>query len=214
MHDKKYYNHFKFFFFVVLITSPIIAKGDYSKQTAREVRTKSNASLFRMGGSGFGLVRFQNETTGTYHSNAIALFADFYFYRIRSSSGNGLDLYSRGTFRSFNEIDMKMIGGDIGIRGIYGFYFLRELWQVYILAAPRFLYTSAPSLGSDETVYEEKGSFYSIGIVGGAGIEMTLLPRFGLFLEYNYGYVPVGKSKTNSEEHHFYAGITFRSEVR
>ncbi len=204
----------KFLIFVIIITFPLALRADYSGETAREVRMKSNTSLFRMGGSGFGLVRFQNETTGTSYNDAIALFADFFFYRMRSSEGNGLDFYSRVTIKSFNELDMKMIGGDIGIRAIYGFYALGELWQAYILGAPRFLYTSAPSRDSETMLYKEKENFYSLGIVGGAGIEVTLVPQLGLFLEYNYGYVPVGDSKINSEDHIFYAGITFRSEVR
>ena len=59
--------------------------------------------------------------------------------------------------------------------------------------------------GDDREVY-----LFSIGIIGGAGIEVTIFSWMSIFAEYNIGYTPVGKSSRNIEGHQVYVGITWR----
>jgi hypothetical protein len=41
-------------------------------------------------------------------------------------------------------------------------------------------------------------SFLSFGILGGAGLQVTLTTNLGIFGEVNYGYTPVGGGLANS----------------
>jgi hypothetical protein len=56
----------------------------------------------------------------------------------------------------------------------------------------------------------EKVSFTQWGVISGTGIEISLIPYMGLFMEFNIGYVPMGDDKINFEGPQLRAGITYR----
>ena len=100
---------------------------------------------------------------------------------------------------------------DICFRGVIGFYFIHELWQLYAIAAPRLLHYHSVMKDNRLGGPDRSVDLVSIGIIGGAGIEMTIVPMMGLFAEYNIGYTPVGKSHDNVEGHQVYVGLTWRT---
>ncbi len=188
-----------------------------------------SASFIRLGFGVSGMINPYDTYLKDLQDKKWGLLADIYFYRLRSNHGNGIDFYTRFMYRSFaisekkakNETDLlyyknnyHAFSGDLGIRGIYGFYFWHELWQLYIQVAPRFIYyrgefSKGKNLNKDKVL-----NFYSIGIIGGIGIEITLVSLCGIFAEYNLGYCPVGSSKRNIEGHQVYAGITLRTQLK
>ncbi len=152
-------------------------------------------SDFVRGGFGTGpMINMENKNHDINYTG-YGCFIDWFFYRHTSMRGNGPEFYTRMTYKYFDEIDMTFADLDIGTRFIYGSFFFGRLWQGYVLAAPRFLYTHSPATSDDAAEYEKNKSFYSLGIVYGAGIETALFPEIGVFIEYNNGYVPVGHQK-------------------
>jgi hypothetical protein len=124
----------------------------------------------------------------------------------------GLPFYIRGIFKTFKMGDnyntlntdptkpdvaskgsILMLGLDAGVQlKVVQGYFLYELWTLYIPIGFRMLYYS-------ETAENKlNNSFLSFGVVGGAGLQVTLTTNLGIFGEVNYGYTPVGGGLANS----------------
>lgn len=214
---------------ILFLTIPSISYGDdlwrQSKWNNSLVR---NSSLFRIGYGGWGTIIMQDSDLNSTYKDGQMVMADIFFYRYRTSRRfvSGLDLYTRYTFRSFSaEKDIESESGDIykngkintisvdvGARYITGTIFLYELWQVYLLASPRWV-SFKEEAENDDGEYVGK-SYYAVGFVGGIGFEVTILPYMGLFAEYNNGYTPVGDSDANVEGHQFFFGITIRTPLK
>ncbi len=198
-------------------------------ENAREARLRNKASLVRVAASYGPLLNTAHETLNR-NSLGTGGFLDVMFYRHRWQNVYGVDIFLRFHARYFEPtgIDLKniliknipyqntliLLGGDVAARLAYRFYFFRTLWDVYFMVAPRFVYTRATS----EDVYTKRivneARFYSFGFISGAGFEVTFFPWLGIFLEYNFGYVPVGESERNIEGHQLYAGVTARVRMR
>ncbi len=201
---------------------------DETDALIRESNTVRKASLIRLGGGAFGTVHLADSKADKYYDDNWAAFADYFFSRNRSRYGNGHDYYARFTYKHFEMSDSKVeqkddyivykgkinaMALDAGLRYIYGWYFWGRLWQGYVLAAPRVQHTNITSYDLDTKEKVDSKKYTSLGIVGGAGIEVTLGPNWALFAEYNYGYMPVSKSKTNTEGHQGYFGISYRNAI-
>jgi len=211
---------------VFCMTSPAFSfqKGFWSR-TKWNALLIQNSTLFRSGYGGFGTVQMQDSDLNSIYTDGYMVMADFFFFRKRFSGRfeHGFDLYSRYTHKSFTteeeivsasgdvyrEGEIHVTAFDIGARYLFGTVWLYELWQAYIVAAPRLVSFREEALNDDE---ENVGkTYYSVGFVGGIGIEITLLPYMGLFAEYNHGYTPVGDSDKNIEGHQFFYGVTVRT---
>ncbi len=149
---------------------------------------------------------------------------------MRNASGNGADFFVRAGYRYYWTTDdvlereddyvyednsVHLLSFDVGVRAVFGAYFLGQLWQVYALAAPRFLYFR--SLGRKSRYGrwhpDSETNLYSIGVITGIGFEVTVFRFMGLFCEMNVGYVPVGESNRNVEGIQLYLGLTYRNGV-
>ena len=203
--------------------------GQTPAESVDEREKRSNAPVFRFGASTMALLNLGDEDLAYYYDLSFGFFADYIYFRWRSRSGNGIDLYGRFTYRLFwtsndkveeetdliyKENRMNLFSLDPGVRLVFGFYFFGQLWQPYILIAPRILYyylaQSESRYGDDDTSHH----LGSIGVTGGAGIEMTLTKDAGVFAEYNYGYTPVGENNRNVDGHQVYFGATWRTFLK
>lgn len=187
------------------------------------------AAQVRAGFSYGPMLNAYDKQMNKYYDDRWGIMVDGFFYRIRSNRGNGIDFYARFTYRNFvtsrmlaaRTADLQyyvnkayMPGLDVGVRAIYGFYFLKELWQAYVIVAPRFVYyrlsLSQDKRGGKDVVY----NMYSIGVIGGVGIEVSIISHLGIFAEYTIGYTPVGSKKRNIDGHQAWVGLTWRTPVR
>lgn len=210
-----------------LSSAPLRYSPEQSADSILDQRTKRAYSTFlRVGFAAPSMIYMMDEDLKYYYNKSWGLMADCYFYRKKSRQGNGLDIGARFTYRNFKigeEIQRKhsdllyednrvhMMSWDICFRGMIGAYLLHELWQLYVVAAPRLLYyrsemKDARTGGDDRAI-----NLVSIGIVGGVGLEVTLVSMFGIFAEYNIGYTPVGTSFNNVEGHQVYVGLVWRT---
>ncbi len=214
---------------ILFLTIPSFSYGDdFWRQSKWNNSLARNSSLFRIGYGGLGIIRMQDSTLSSNYKDGYLVMADIFFYRYRSSRKfvHGLDLYTRYTFRSFSaEKDIESESGDIykngeintisvdvGARYIFGKIFLYELWQIYLLASPRWVSFMEEA---ENDVGEDVGkSHYAVGFVGGVGFEVTIFPYMGLFVEYNNGYTPVGDSNANIEGHQIFFGVTARTPLK
>jgi hypothetical protein len=214
---------------ILILTIPSFSyDSDYWRQSKWVNSIKGNSSLFRIGYGGSGTVRMQDSTLSSNYEDGYMVMADIFFFRHRSGQifVHGIDMYTRYTFRSFSsEKDIESKSGaiytngeintisvDVGARYIIGRIFLYELWQVYLLASPRWVSFREEAKNSDEE-YVGK-TYYAFGFIGGIGFEVTLFPYMGLFVEYNNGYTPVGDSNANIEGHQIFFGVTARTPLK
>ena len=198
--------------------------------TDRTGKTGS-ASLVRLAWGGFGMLTMMDRDLDFYYDQGFGFIIDFFPYRLREWGGNGFDLFVRAGYRYYwttNEVyereddfvyednTLHMFSLDVGIRAVYGAYFLGQLWQAYVLAAPRYLYfqsegkNSRYGYGHPDSVTR----LNSIGFIGGLGLEVTIFRFMGIFIEMNVGYTPVGESERNVEGIQLYLGLTYRNGVR
>ncbi len=183
-------------------------------------------TFLRVGFAAPSMLYMMDKDLGNYFKESWGLMADCFFYRKRNRRGNGFDIGARFTYRNFTigkdvlkqhsdllyrNYRTHMMSWDICFRGVIGTYFLRELWQLYIVAAPRLLHYHSVMKESRIRGPEKTVDLVSIGIIGGAGIEVTLVSFLGIFAEYNIGYTPVGKSYNNVEGHQVYVGLVWRT---
>jgi hypothetical protein len=182
----------------------------------REIRRSKSASLLRLGFAG-GTIRMQDSELNRYYEEGTGVFLDFFFYRYRhrniEEQTSGFDFYTRLTYRKFTldgddigETDIDLLSLDLGARYLMGIMLGREFCQFYVLAAPRVLHYR-------EDVQDEENSMYSLGVIGGIGVEITLAQAFALFVEYNQGYTPVGSTDANVEGIQIYFGLTMRTPL-
>jgi len=174
-----------------------------------------------------GAVSMQNEELDKFYGMGQSIFLDYNYFRIRSDSIFGLDLYGRYTFKHFDMGDKEIppedyavvrskiiiSGIDAGARFLLCFDLLGLDIDLYIQAAPRFIFYGEIPEDGDDSMGQDK-QFFSIGAIGGSGIEIGLFNNFGFFLEWNYGYTPVSDSRANTEGIQFFAGLTWRTRAK
>lgn len=187
---------------------------------------KACSSFLRVGFAAPSMIYMMDRDLKYYYNRSWGLMADCYFFKKKSRRGNGLDIGARFTYRNFligddvqkktssllyKENRVHMMSWDICFRGVIGVFFLHELWQLYAIAAPRLLHYHAEMKDSKTGGKDKHVDLVSIGVIGGAGVEVTIVPMMGLFAEYNIGYTPVGTSHNNVEGHQVYVGLTWRT---
>jgi len=174
----------------------------------------------------YGLVWMQEEELNSQYGRGQSVMADIFLYNIRLQNWSKLrqeiEFYTRLTGRRY-ELDesdavsrgmyrdsrLDILSLDLGMRYTIGRFFFSTLWQIYVLAAPRAV--SCAEYATDDEGRNVGKNYYAIGAVGGAGLEISVFSFTGLFIEYNYGYTPVGEDKKNIEGHQIFAGLTYRT---
>lgn len=221
-------------------------EDDYQKDS-RSIRRSSTwrdeslvrSPVVRLGVSGLGLFpTFDDKTNNLYDPYFLAM-GDLVFYRFKDPVGDGIDLYTRGTFRYFKGVDsyskhiaaspyaggppnfrmfdempieppkLYVLSGDIGMRFVGSVYILRSAVSFYLGGALRL---NSALRYTEYASGRKRESINELGGVGVAGIEFSIMPNLGLFTEFNAGYVPMGNDRINLEGPQIIAGLTFRTK--
>ncbi|PKL41198.1 MAG: hypothetical protein CVV44_00745 [Spirochaetae bacterium HGW-Spirochaetae-1] len=208
----------------ILFLSPgIVFAQSYWDNFRPPMKEKYYAPLIR---TGLGVAFLDDKDMDDHYGPGQGLLVDYNYKRLHRSRF-GLDLYGRFSFRHFevkeDNIDpmdvgiqqhhLFMPGLDAGARAKVNFSFLGTDWSYYISMAPRFLF-SATRYRQDDGSYGKNKNLFSLGAVAGTGFEMALAKKWGLFLEVDYGYTPVGDSKANVEGMQCYLGATYITWAR
>ena len=207
----------------ILLPLKAQAADSITSMSGREARIKKSRSIIRLGASGSNFMTYDSRELNKYTDKKLSLFIDVLPYSIKNSQGNGLDFYARYTFDSlrsggglsgnpdfyFLDPEICIHRLDAGARFIYGIYTFNMLLQGYISAAPCFAVYSESSSDYDGSEVSSQ-TLFSTGMTGGIGIEVAFHHIAGVFIEYNNGYVPVGRSKSNILGHRLYAGTALR----
>lgn len=174
-------------------------------------------SLFRIGYGGLGVMRTGNSDLERYYGSGHAVMLDWmWLRRHRPGKIYGWDLYMRFTYRYF-AIDGATVAGttmteaamhipslDFGFRFSLGSYLLWEKWDIYGLGAFRLVRVT------EKAENGISNNFFTFGFIWGGGIEVSLINRMGLFIEYNSGSTRIGEAGRNIEGHQLYMGLTYR----
>lgn len=176
--------------------------------------------------AGYGNVFMADSDLDRNYQQGFGVFADLFLnnHRFRKfHCWNSLDIYTRLAFRRFavteeeaiergmyKDSRIDILSLDLGLRYSIGKFFINQLFHFYILAAPRVVSLSENAVDDDNRNVGK--TYYAVGAAGGAGFEFSVFTVTGLFVEYNYGYVPIGSDKSNIEGHQFFAGIIYRSK--
>ncbi|OHD63826.1 MAG: hypothetical protein A2176_11945 [Spirochaetes bacterium RBG_13_51_14] len=187
---------------------------------------RAHAPFIRVGFAAPSMISMMDTDLNYYYNRSWSLMADCFFFRKRNRLGNGLDIGARFTYRNFaigediqkkasdllyNDNRLHLMSWDVSFRAVIGASLARMMWQVYVIGAPRLLHYHAVMKDNKLGDPDKRINLFSIGIIGGAGLEVAPLPMLGIFAEYNIGYVPVGKSHNNVEGHQVYVGMTWRT---
>jgi hypothetical protein len=219
---------------LILIACSIMGKGLHGQgpgpgDLAGQRQRESFAPRLRFALSPPLLMNLQDHKLSDYYDRGFGIFAELAYLRLRGRHGNGIDLYGRLTYRFFYTRDsvvnrntdliytenrLHLLSLDAGIRAVYGVSFLGQLWQGYLLAAPRLLYYYAFSCESRSGAGDRETHLGSIGVIGGAGLEVTVTEGASLFAEYNFGYTPAGSPGRNTDGHQVWFGASWRTFVR
>ncbi len=210
----------------IAASAPRYSPSDSADSVYDERMKKSCSPFLRVGFAAPSMIYMMDRDLKYYYNRSWGLMADCFFYKKKNRRGNGLDIGGRFTYRNFligddiqektssllyGENRVHLMSWDICFRGVIGAYFLHELWQLYAIVAPRLLHYHSVMMDNKLGGPDRRVDLVSIGIIGGAGIEVTIVPMMGLFAEYNIGYTPVGKSHNNVEGHQVYVGLTWRT---
>lgn len=210
-------------------------KGSQSIKGASQWRDKALASSprVRLGVSGLNMFTAMDDYMNKIYDPFVLVMGDLFLYRYKDPVGDGIDLYLRGTYRKFEisksqyartSADYKdnigdfqtlpdingrlnIFSGDAGLRFVGSFYLLRSAISLYLSGAARFNY----AVRDGNLFTKEKISFSQWGVIGGAGMEISIMPQVGLFAEFDIGYAPMGDDKINLEGPQAIVGVTFRT---
>jgi hypothetical protein len=193
-------------------------------EAARAADFKEKNALFRFAFSGINLGGFntltnEDPTLTAAYGGGWGGFIDWVAKAppLGYTPGLFLNFYMRAVFRKYTMTDTGLLtntaylekgtidqfGIDTGLRFSAGLYFLWMEWSFYVGAAPRIhIYT--------ETAGSLSNTFWSLGVVCNAGLEIAIFPTLAIFAEANIGYVPVGASEANVEGLQIYAGLSIR----
>lgn len=167
------------------------------------------------------------------------LFIDFFPWRFRGKSGSGFDIMIRAKVFGYKAGDHipstdertpefeKLFnitivtdydGGDFyintigaGIRYAYNFYWFGIAFQPYVFVLGNINKYSAV-ISTNNSDYESEGTGY--GYQCGIGMDISLLPYVGVFVEYAYGYSPLefpNGDKYNADGHFVSIGASYRT---
>ncbi|MCP4135585.1 MAG: porin family protein [bacterium] len=191
---------------------------------------------------GFDLVDMYNPELRDYYTNGTAWFLDYFIYRSKDSVGDGVDLYIRGTYKTFDvdSAGLSQITSDMGADttnydGTLGKYYPvpdvnPSLWQMsfdfgmryvgctYFLREAWSIYLSITGryLYLKESYssggVEKTKSFNGWAIMAGLGFEVSIIANAGIFAEVNMGYTRIGDSNVNVEGLQILFGATFRTD--
>ena len=207
-----------FFILITLFPSVVV----YGNNGWDDFEKANYSTSFR---AGYGRVYAHDREMNRDYGFGQGVLADIFLYRARYRKfqcWNGTGIYTRLGFRRFmvtddeavrrgmfRESKIDILSLDLGFRYSVGGFFLTQLFQFYIIAAPRVVSLSENAV--DDNDVDVGRIYYAFGASGGAGFEFSIFTVTGLFIEYNYGYVPVGDDKSNIEGHQVYAGVVYRS---
>ncbi len=192
---------------------------------------------FRIGYSGFGAFSTWDAYINELYVPQHLVMFDLFLYRYKDPVGDGIDLYARGTYRQFKAVEdfekkvrvdnnsssyigvfeqmpvvepgLDVVSGDLGIRFVGSVCFFRSALSFYMNFAGRYNYSM------EKVEYTEESKIKTLqqwGVVGGAGIEISIVPYVGVFAEFNSGYVPMGRKDVNLEGPQFLLGVTVRTQ--
>jgi len=208
--------------------------GTIKKEYTWEQKLTWRAPLLR---AGFSVnSKIDDDVEYLFEDEKPVLFIDFFPWRFRNESGNGLDLMLRAryterdtndeqsrsamfqqlynkTFTELYDTEFFLLSTNAGIRYAHTFYFGITV-QPYIFLLAQLSQCGSNITFSDDThTYEDEYKTISFGYQFGAGIDFGLSPYFGLFIEYAYGYAtlefPNGK-KYNGDGQFVYLGAAYR----
>ena len=213
------------------------AKGSQAIVAASAWRDKSlsYSPVVRVGGSSSWMFGAMDNYIKKIYDPQILVMGDIFLLRYKDPVGDGIDIYTRGTYRRFNISDsaasnartsseykdrigdfkspgpgtngwLDIYSADIGLRFVGSYYLLRSAISMYLNVASRFNY----ALKNQKSSGAGKASFTQWGVICGTGVEISLMPYIGLFTEFNIGYVPMGEDKINFEGPQVIAGVTYR----
>lgn len=199
---------------IILISGTTLFADDYNDPDTLYIARQR--TTWRLGITGYKMFYSGDSELNDKFTGIGGGFVDWNFYRGRRLFHTGPDLFARIGLRHFEaekdsdnpfsrDAMINVLSPGIGIRYNYGFQLMHSLLQIYASVHGEVVY-------SNEKSQDESGAnhFVSLGAVAGAGFEFTPIPETGFFVEYNFGYAPVGNDKTNIEGHQVYLGATYR----
>jgi hypothetical protein len=211
-----------------LITSLILTAGSaiHAETTYWDqfkVETGSYHTWLRMGAS-FPMMNIldSDNSVKEYYNNIFGVYLEPWPWTITRVNSLFFALYPRLTvkympinMKSYKEDDYNLrktdifyASADYGVRLSYSFGAV----SAYVHGSPRFTMLQEIVLKGDRFDTEDGGKFFlSLGWNSGAGVEWAWKSTMGLFVEYNYGYAPMGLKKNSFEGHQIFMGATFRS---
>ncbi len=212
---------------VVVPTADLLAYNPSNsvRMVEWESMARASAPFIRVGFAAPKMIQMADRDLKRYYNESWGLMADCFFYRRRSRRGNGFDIGARFMYRDFtigrdvlekeeklvNESNrLHLMSWDLIIRAVIGVQFLHVLWQFYVIGAPRLLHYHSVLKENRQGGPDRRIDLVSIGVIGGAGIEVAPVPMLAIFAEYNIGYTPVGVSHNNVEGHQVYVGFSWR----
>lgn len=213
----------------VFVVRSVSGKGQIS-YNSDICGTDSLMLYFRAGYASPLLLETGDKELNRFYSGDYGLMTDIFFYEIfyfyKGIYFYGYDFFGRLSIKSFSmghtshliEYDSDLAASTIrvlslnpGIRFFTGMEIHNYRPLLYFFAAPGFARTEIKAEISSGT---GTGTFYSLGINYGAGIELSL-PRYtGFFIEYSNGYTPTGDSGANIEGHQLWAGMSFKIPLK
>ena len=206
------------------------------KSAIRREESLIKSPRLRMGYSGFSMFRMMDSYLQDLYEPEHLFMVDLVFYRYKDPVGDGIDLYARGTYRTFNAVEsysslvktsayadsllgnfssvpldapeLVVYSGDLGMRFVGSVYMLRSAVSFYFCMAARLNYAVEKATLADGS---DRRSFHRWGAMAGAGMEFSIMPSMGFFVELDAGYVPMGKDESNIEGPQLLAGVTMRT---
>ncbi len=206
----------KFLILAILIPLSSSWAGERIDENYLVIKSRSPVLRFGLTGSNY-LLQFGKDLKAKDYKGFMGGFLDWNMKKWRGINPHRTEIYSRFSYRRFKSdkdlskninwnttIDTSAVA--LGIR--YGYclnassILLRPYIQCHLEGAS--LYEHA----RDE---DKTSHYFGGGAVGGLGIEVAPFKNFGIFGEYNYGYVPVESKKSNLEGHQVWFGCSLRT---
>ncbi len=179
---------------------------------------KRYSAEFRLGLTGTEYLLNQGDSkVDDVYKGFAGIFLDWNMLRWRSQKPGVTDIFTRISYRNYNaEVDsdsgifwdgrMDLFSGGAGIRYNYSLKFLSKQLLLFASLHGEVLYLRESSSDRDTS-----RDYLSLGLVGGLGAELAPAPEYGFFIEYNYGYAPVGSDDSNIEGHQIWFGADYRT---
>jgi|GEM_PF-5996060 len=189
----------------------------YEKLDTDYLSIKRNSPLFRVGiTGGDALLNLGDEDTNKIYGGVYGIFLDWNMLNRKGQRAHSFDIFTRLNYRNFHadtdisagiiyEGDIDILAGGAGIRYGYSINLISRLFQFYGSLHGEILYAK------EESDIGEENDYMTPGIVAGLGIELAPSRYYSIFVEYNYGYAPVGKEDSNLEGQQIWFGGSYRT---